>query len=257
MCLPAISKEQMIEVDNIMMKSYGIPVELMMEHAGEGLARLAQAYRKRNESIIVISGSGNNGGGGIVAGRRLHSWGIVTTILIPKRRESLRKIPKTQIERAEKLGINVIDGLEKKNLVLEDKLILDSYIGYGYTKRRDAITDSVFESLRKMKRIICLDAPSGLDINNGTFEGNFNPLATLTIAFMKIGLLRLDSTYLGDCFLVDIGVPAEVFRERLKLDWNPPYSLNSLDELYLRFQETPILNIKRNLIDKSWKILSQ
>jgi NAD(P)H-hydrate repair Nnr-like enzyme with NAD(P)H-hydrate epimerase domain len=44
MGLPGISREQMVEVDWIMIEELGLPVELMMEHAGVNLARLVLGY---------------------------------------------------------------------------------------------------------------------------------------------------------------------------------------------------------------------
>lgn len=41
MALPGISAAQMAEVDRLMTEERGVPVELMMEHAGLNLARLA------------------------------------------------------------------------------------------------------------------------------------------------------------------------------------------------------------------------
>ncbi|MHA1526114.1 MAG: NAD(P)H-hydrate epimerase, partial [Promethearchaeota archaeon] len=65
MGLPGITREQMKEVDRIMVEEYHIPVELMMEHAGLNLARLAVKYSKESgNKYIVVAGSGNNGGGG-------------------------------------------------------------------------------------------------------------------------------------------------------------------------------------------------
>ena len=39
--LPGITKDQMQEVDRLMIEEYQVPIELMMEHAGLNLARLA------------------------------------------------------------------------------------------------------------------------------------------------------------------------------------------------------------------------
>ena len=87
MGLPGITREQMKEVDRIMVEEYHIPVELMMEHAGLNLARLAVKYSNENvNKYIVVAGSGNNGGGGIVSARRLASWGLNAQIYLPRGR---------------------------------------------------------------------------------------------------------------------------------------------------------------------------
>ncbi|NVM45752.1 MAG: hypothetical protein HWN79_12630 [Candidatus Lokiarchaeota archaeon] len=74
MGLPGVTREEMTEVDRIMVEDFKIPVELMMELAGFNLAKLALKLSNNNYSnYIIIAGSGNNAGGGIVAARRLAS----------------------------------------------------------------------------------------------------------------------------------------------------------------------------------------
>ena len=82
MGLPGITKEQMAEVDRIMVEDFKIPVELMMELAGLNLAILALNLSKiKYSNYIIIAGTGNNAGGGIVAARRLASWGLNAQII--------------------------------------------------------------------------------------------------------------------------------------------------------------------------------
>ncbi len=55
MPLPGLTKEQMVEVSRIMVKELHVPVELMMEHSGLNLARLATRFSgvKPIEYLIV------------------------------------------------------------------------------------------------------------------------------------------------------------------------------------------------------------
>ncbi|MHA1228506.1 MAG: NAD(P)H-hydrate epimerase, partial [Candidatus Hodarchaeales archaeon] len=167
--LPGISKKHMVEVDRIMMDELLTPVELMMEHAGLNLARLAVRLGERNVKFQVICGTGNNGGGGLVAARRLFSWGSYVEVFLPKREDSLRQTPREQLERVRRLGVSIYEGIPT---LQENKpnhnIILDCFIGYGYQSRDDKITKSVFEFFKtNEERVIALDAPSGLDVNTG------------------------------------------------------------------------------------------
>ena len=66
MGLPGLTSSQMVEVDRIMMVELEVPVDLMMEHAGNNLARLCVTLSPTRDGIFrVIAGSGNNGGGGL------------------------------------------------------------------------------------------------------------------------------------------------------------------------------------------------
>ena len=98
MGLPGLTKEQMVEVDRIMVEQLHIPIELMMENAGLNLARLAiRMNTQGNRKFKVVAGSGNNGGGGIVAARRLNNWGYDVEIYVPKGINSMRELPRIQL----------------------------------------------------------------------------------------------------------------------------------------------------------------
>lgn len=195
MALPGLTKDQMLEVDRLMMEEYHIPVELMMEHAGFNLARLACQLTGSAKSkcvFQVIAGSGNNGGGGLVAARRLHSWGLKTDIFLPKGHKKLGEIPTKQLSRVQKLGVKTFQELSTSSSNQEDNsVVLDCYIGYGFSRRSDKISEEVFEFMRAHTNIISLDAPSGLDVTTGDDVSKIRPQATLTVAFVKEGLLRV------------------------------------------------------------------
>ena len=53
MGLPGITKEEMTEVDRIMVEDFRIPIELMMELAGYNLANIA-VNLSRNKNILTI-----------------------------------------------------------------------------------------------------------------------------------------------------------------------------------------------------------
>ncbi|UCH04770.1 MAG: hypothetical protein JSW05_01030 [Candidatus Thorarchaeota archaeon] len=131
MGLPGITREQMVEVDRIMVNELGISVELMMEHAGLNLARLAaQLMNQKQAKVWVVAGSGNNGGGGLVAARRLVGWGHDVTVVLPKGALGLRSIPLAQLRRLEGLGVDITESFQTMSET-KDSMILDAYSGYG------------------------------------------------------------------------------------------------------------------------------
>ena len=244
MGLPGLTSSQMVEVDRIMMDELGVPVDLMMEHAGNNLARLCVDLSPTRDGIFrVIAGSGNNGGGGIVAARRLKSWGHDVIIYLPQGEANLRSVPQEQLKRATKMGVRLVNGLPKASTE-KPCLVIDSFLGYGYRKKDDAITDAVFSYLRSESKVVSLDVPSGLDSSTGESHSLFNPIATMTIAFMKSGLLSVPTNLIGTLFISDIGVPMEVYERKLDLSWDPPYSLFNLNALYLAFSKDPLQQVK-------------
>jgi NAD(P)H-hydrate epimerase len=250
MGLPGLTTSQMVEVDRIMMKGLNIPLELMMEHAGHNLARLALNLSHK-KTFRIVAGSGSNGGGGLVAARKLSGWGYETEIVLPKGRKIMRDIPKFQLERAENLGVTVFDDVQSlphdRNIT-----VLDSYLGYGFIPREDEVSDAVFTYLRSESDIISLDVPSGLDSTSGESQSQLRPKATMTIAFLKIGLLLSSRELVGDVYVVDIGVPKEVYLSKLGLTWDAQYSTKDLDLLYTAFSKDPLQ--KASVSESSWSI---
>ncbi len=72
--LPAITAEQMREVDRVMVDELDIQLLQMMENAGRNLADLA-ITRYHSSTCTILVGPGGNGGGGLVAARHLHNRG--------------------------------------------------------------------------------------------------------------------------------------------------------------------------------------
>ncbi|MGY5854122.1 MAG: NAD(P)H-hydrate epimerase [Candidatus Thorarchaeota archaeon] len=254
MGLPGITRQQMIEVDRLMMEEYSIPVELMMEHAGLSFARLAVQLKPRSE-FIVVAGSGNNGGGGLVAARRLHSWGYPVSITLARGVSVLRTIPTEQYKRAESIGVPVIDEIPDSD---DNNTILDAYIGYGYTQREDPISDRIFDALRWHKSVVSLDVPSGFDVTTGESISGVRPLATLTVAFVKSGFLFASPEDVGSLYVCDIGVPQQVYQERLGIEWTHPYNLNALVDLSSAFRGDSIRKViteqYSDTTTKTWKV---
>ena len=261
MGLPGITREEMVEVDRIMVEDFKIPIELMMELAGLTLAKLAlNLSRKKNSNYIIIAGSGNNGGGGIVAARRLASWGLNAQIIFPKGVNELKKVPKNQLIRAEQLGIEIVNELPNNSFNFkEESFFLDTYLGYGFTSRQDHISEKVFDFLSKINNMISLDIPSGLDATTGISYSNINPLTTLTLGFVKKGLLIAEQKNIGELFVADIGIPIRVYYEILKNHWNLIYYKTSLEKLYLAFEKNSMQKVKickEKVLEKSYWTIS-
>ncbi|MHA2206031.1 MAG: NAD(P)H-hydrate epimerase [Candidatus Thorarchaeota archaeon] len=246
MSLPGVTKQQMIEVDRIMMEEFQVPVELMMELAGLNLARLATRYLEIDyPTISVVAGPGNNGGGGLVAARRLRSWGYDVEVFLPLGSNSVRSVPALQLSRALSVGVKMQEGLPPTSDPENASVLLDSYLGYGFKAKPDTPSDEVLKTLRNHNRVISLDTPSGLDLTTGEDHGNINPIATLTIAFPKNGLLVSDLSVTGELFLCDIGVPIDIYKDRLGLDWSSPFELESLAGLEEAFRNDSIVGVTR------------
>src|SRR5262249_40569114 len=79
--LPALTTEQMREVDRVMVEDLHIELVQMMENAGRSLAELA-IDRFSPGSVTVLAGPGGNGGGGLVAARHLANRGCQVQVVL-------------------------------------------------------------------------------------------------------------------------------------------------------------------------------
>lgn len=240
MGLPGLSKEQMITIDELMMNNLNVPVEFMMEHAGHNLARLSTNLSAKNQTMHVIAGSGNNGGGGLVSACRLKGWGYDVEVYLPQGRNALGSVPEKQALRAEALGVQLREGLPTKHT---ENLVIDAYLGYGYTKRNDLTTKDVLDFINDSPSIVSLDIPSGMDSNTGVSSVPFSPKATMTIAFVKEGFLKADRNQVGRLYVVDIGVPRSLIENQLGIEWKFPYSISELKSLYAGFISNPLQEV--------------
>ncbi|RMG30140.1 MAG: NAD(P)H-hydrate epimerase [Methanobacteriota archaeon] len=236
--LPGLTTAQMIEMDRIMVEEFKIPIELMMENAGLHFARSMVQNAKDAEKFLIVAGGGNNGGGGITAARRLKAWGKDVILWVASRK--IREIPQRQLERFVGMNGNVqrkVEEVRKKLRTWEEKgvpyLVGDAYIGYGFTGSPSAHALEVFELIGQTERIISLDAPSGLNTTTGEMHNEFLPDLTLTIAFMKKGLVE-NPKQVGNVEVVDIGVPKQIFEQRMEINWEQ-FSIDELNVLYQNF----------------------
>jgi NAD(P)H-hydrate epimerase len=227
--IPALTTEQMAEVDRIMIADYGIRLIQMMENAGRNLAELARRWlggQVVGKRILILCGAGNNGGGGMVAARHLSNWGAEVLAELAASHEKLKEVPAHQWQVLQAMGVarrsSPETGIASPDLVQPD-LILDALIGYSLTGNpRGRIAEWIDWMNRSGSPILALDAPSGLDTTSGV-PGNpcVRASTTLTLALPKTGLLAPEARpYVGELFLADISVPPELYR-RIGLEVPP------------------------------------
>lgn len=219
MKIPAITTDQMREVDRLMTEVYGIELIQMMENAGRNLAALArQRFLKANpvgKRVLVLVGSGGNGGGGLVAARRLHNWGANVQVFTTKKAEDFTGVPGHQLSILNKMGLSLTHQRKISELPSAD-LILDAIIGYSLQGApRGAAADLIQKANESSAPILSLDVPSGIDTTSGqAFEPHNQAEGTLTLALPKTGLLEESArASVGELYLADISVPPQLYNQ--------------------------------------------
>jgi NAD(P)H-hydrate epimerase len=210
--LPALSTDQMVEVDRLMIEEWHILLIQMMENAGRNLAELARRFlggKVEGRTVVVLCGTGNNGGGGLVAARHLHNWGAQVHVILVGNPDRLKQVPAHQWRIAKKMDL-----LTNDTQLEEADLIVDAIIGYGMTgSPRPMVAEWIERANASTRPILALDAPTGLDTTTGVpAEICIRATATLTLALPKTGLQNLQAQpYVGDLYLADISVPPELY----------------------------------------------
>ena len=211
--IPALTTNQMIEVDRLMIEDYGISLIQMMENAGRNLAELTSRMLNRSlfgRSICVLCGRGNNGGGGMVAARHLHNRGANVSLI--RLSGDLKDVSKYQWKILENMGIHNDTNFD----LTKADIVLDALIGYGLQgDPRPELAEWIEKINQSNITVLALDSPSGLDTTSGTGSRHtVRADATMTLALPKVGLLsETAKEFVGELFLADISVPPKLYRQ--------------------------------------------
>ena len=233
--VPAVSVQEMREIDRIAVEDTGPTLLQMMEHAGLNLALLAiemlgPEWRRRR--VIVLAGAGGNGGGGICAARHLANRGVdvlaVTTDAPARADGALGQ----QLMALGEAPANVIPFSEAFDVALAD-LVIDAVVGYSLRGApRGPVMALVRATGAAAAPVLSLDIPSGVDADSGETAGvAVSPRATLTLALPKYGL-RAENA--GELWLADLGIPPGVYA-RAGLTFEPPFGASG--RVRLRYPE--------------------
>jgi NAD(P)H-hydrate epimerase len=220
--VPALSTDQMREVDRAMMEDYSISLLQMMENAGRGLAHLARIRffdgDPRDKSALVLAGPGGNGGGALACGRRLANWGSRLSVVLSAPREKYGPVPAHQLRILDALGVTVVDAVSGRSPEVHDQeLIVDGLIGYSLTgPPREPVASLIRWTHGRAAPVVSLDVPTGVDSSSGKIhDPAVRATATLTLALPKTGLLADGAAaHVGELYLADISVPPELYRGR-------------------------------------------
>lgn len=202
---PALTAEQMHEVDRVMIEELHIDLVQMMENAGRNLAHLAIRLFAPS-TALVLAGPGGNGGGGLVAARHLANRGVRVAVALSHEETEMAPVPAHQLDIIRRIGIPVLDEPAPAEVVL------DALIGYSLRGNpRGRTADLIEWANAQTSPVVALDAPSGLDVTTGKAASPcVRASATLTLALPKVGLLQAPDR-VGRLFVADISVPPSVF----------------------------------------------
>jgi NAD(P)H-hydrate epimerase len=223
--VPAITTEQMIEVDRLAIEEFGPNLFQMMENAGRNLALqaisgLGDAWQ--TAKIVVLAGTGGNGGGGICAARHLANRGGDVSLCLSAV-DRLREVPQWQYQVYQAAGGKTISLTALQAFDDPVDLVIDAIIGYSLRAAPHGIALELIQWANAVAApILSLDTPSGVDSTTGQTLGTaIQPQWTMTLALPKTGLLPEKT---GQLMLADLGIPVAVYQHpNLNLAYQSPF----------------------------------
>ncbi len=244
--VPAVTAEQMREVDRIAVEEFGLSILQMMENAGRSLAQHAMnMLGGAGGEVTVLAGSGGNGGGGLCCARHLHNHGLKIHVVLTKEAATLTGAARHQLHILRAAGVRPMEPTQAKadidpdrprsaasadvdpasadvdpasadvdpasEAVRRSQVVVDALIGYSLRGApRGTVAKLIDVCNQHAARVLSLDVPSGLNATTGEAPGRIvRPERTLTLALPKTGLEHIA----GEIYLADIGIPPAVFQQ--------------------------------------------
>jgi NAD(P)H-hydrate epimerase len=220
--VPAVTRDQIIEVDRIAVEETGPNLFQMMENAGRNLSlNIIDLVKKKllGKKILIFAGAGGNGGGGICAARHLLNHGFEPIVILSNEKK-MQEVPFYQLEIFRKAGGQIIPIEKVKNV--NPYIIIDAIIGYSLSTAPRGIVLEMINFINKNEiPTISLDIPTGILATTGENPGEFvKPDITITLALPKTGL---HPEKCGEIILADIGIPKVVY-EKIGIKYTSPFS---------------------------------
>jgi len=240
-----VTSAEMRDIDKKTIKGLGIPGSVLMERAGLTVADVALKLleKSRGNSVTIFCGKGNNGGDGFVAARELYRNSINVEVILFAEKNEIKGDALLNLNIWENLGqkIKYITNPEQLSyLKINTEIVIDALLGTGIKGKVCGILGDAIKFINQLnKPTLAIDMPSGLNADNGTFEGDcIKAVATVTMGLVKRGLiLPPGKEYAGDVYIADIGFPKFVVDEKnIKVnilndtdikDFLPPRELNT------------------------------
>jgi NAD(P)H-hydrate epimerase len=184
----------------------GVPGTLLMEHAGEAVAREIER-RFTPRPVSVLCGPGNNGGDGFVVAAKLAQSGWPVRLALLGSIETLRADAQYHAQRwrgdIEPLAPAIMENAG---------LVVDALFGSGLSRHLEPpVTDLLAYAARRGVPMVAVDMPSGVAGDSGENWGAAAAVCTVTFERKKPGHLLLPGRDVcGAVVVAEIGMPPAV-----------------------------------------------
>lgn len=179
-----------------------VPSRELMRRAAQGVFQAVSWYGQ----TAILAGSGNNGGDGYALAEILAKQGIACTVY----RVSDRFSSDGQFyhDRAVACGVPVKEFTGQEDLSSYD-ILVDCLLGTGFSGPVRGKFRQAIEAINRAKgaQVVSVDINSGMHGDTGRGELMVRSDLTVTIGYLKTGLLLADAAWqIGRLVVADIGI---------------------------------------------------
>ncbi|WP_156299513.1 NAD(P)H-hydrate dehydratase [Streptobacillus canis] len=181
------------QIDEYIENQCEISKDVLMENV---VFKLYESIDKNFDTYLIIAGFGNNGGDGYALARQLHT-NNKEVIVFKINNDFYSEECKKNIIRCEKIGIQIIDNIEKLDFYLQrSEVVIDAIFGIGLNRELSKNIKDIIYKINKYKilsqyKVYSIDIPSGLDSKYGnTYGACIEADKTLSIMTYKQGFLN-------------------------------------------------------------------
>lgn len=221
MNVPALTRDQVREVDRIAIEQFAMPGIVLMENAGRSAAEIIDRLAETGQ-ITILCGSGNNAGDGYVIARHLQLAGRPVRIVSLVDPRKLQGDARTNATIAEKSDLDIRCVEHQSDLtgaISGSAAIVDCLLGTGARgPLRGLFADAVSAANAIAAQRFAIDIPTGLDCDSGEAgDPTFRADHTITFVARKTGFQRQNAdAYVGEVHEVGIGVPQKLLDQLLR-----------------------------------------
>lgn len=216
------SAEQIKQIDEFTIANEPISSIDLMERAAMACTKRIMKLVKTEDELIIFCGKGNNGGDGFAIARLLLERGFNCHAFIINYTDKFSvdaEINYNKLKETFATKISEINSLAdlKENITSTNFIVIDALLGTGINKAIDGLLKETVTFINaNFKRIISIDVPSGLFIDETSKDNDSIICSTLTLTFQfpKLAFLFPENKkYVNEFEVLDIGLSAKAIQD--------------------------------------------
>ncbi len=191
---------------------FGMPGSVLMENAGEALARAALKEAGEGGRFFILCGLGNNGGDGLVVARKLAALGKTVFVELTGEGTALQHDAARNFEALKACGITPAPIPPELGAGPGD-VVIDALLGTGLSRAPEGRIAEAIGRISAWRaagaRVVAADLPSGLDSDSGLpLSPCVTADVTTTFGYVKRGQVsEPGASRCGRLEIIDIGIP--------------------------------------------------